>query len=254
MIFYFSATGNSQYVAKRIAGALKETLVPIKECAAGDTYDFYLTGDETIGIVTPTYACRLPHIVEQFLKMLRIHTEKGSSHYTFTVSTYGTTPGRTGEYVQRLLEKQGIVLNASYGVRMPDTWTPIFDLSNPVKIQELNAVAEETIREVLSMIEERREGSFQRPKTPRFADGISRRMYERMRRTSHFTVDTGLCVHCSLCADNCPARAIRMKNGFPSWIKSKCEACLGCLHRCPKFAIQYGRRTRRHGQYRNPHT
>ena len=28
--------------------------------------------------------------------------------------------------------------------------------------------------------------------------------------------------------------------------------CLGCLHRCPKFAIQYGRNTKKHGQYTNP--
>ena len=28
--------------------------------------------------------------------------------------------------------------------------------------------------------------------------------------------------------------------------------CLGCLHRCPKFAIQYGSRTKKHGQYTNP--
>ena len=25
--------------------------------------------------------------------------------------------------------------------------------------------------------------------------------------------------------------------------------CLSCLHHCPKFAIQYGSRTQKHGQY-----
>ena len=28
--------------------------------------------------------------------------------------------------------------------------------------------------------------------------------------------------------------------------------CLGCLHRCPEFAIQYGKNTKKHGQYMNP--
>ena len=33
------------------------------------------------------------------------------------------------------------------------------------------------------------------------------------------------------------------------------EMCLGCLHRCPKFAISYGNgKTDRHGQYKNPYT
>ncbi len=30
--------------------------------------------------------------------------------------------------------------------------------------------------------------------------------------------------------------------------------CLGCLHRCPKFAIQHGKDTARHGQYVHPDT
>ena len=27
------------------------------------------------------------------------------------------------------------------------------------------------------------------------------------------------------------------------------DQCLGCLHKCPTFAIQYGRNTKKHGQY-----
>lgn len=45
---------------------------------------------------------------------------------------------------------------------------------------------------------------------------------------------------------------IEMLDGKPVWVKGKCVMCLGCLHRCPKFAIQYGENTRRHGQYTNP--
>ena len=43
-----------------------------------------------------------------------------------------------------------------------------------------------------------------------------------------------------------------MRERKPVWVKEKCALCLGCLHRCPKFAIQYGKRTQRHGQYTNP--
>ena len=43
-----------------------------------------------------------------------------------------------------------------------------------------------------------------------------------------------------------------MKNKRPIWVKEKCVMCLGCLHRCPKFAIEYGKNTTKHGQYTNP--
>ena len=45
--------------------------------------------------------------------------------------------------------------------------------------------------------------------------------------------------------------AIEMCNGKPVWVKDKCTMSLGCLHRSPKFAIQYGA-SDRHGQYQHP--
>ena len=50
----------------------------------------------------------------------------------------------------------------------------------------------------------------------------------------------------------CPVQAIEMQSGKPVWVKEKCVMCLGCLHRCPKFAIQYGKNTKKHGQYLHP--
>lgn len=52
--------------------------------------------------------------------------------------------------------------------------------------------------------------------------------------------------------EKCPVQAIEMKAGRPVWVKEKCVMCLGCLHRCPRFAIQYENRTQKHGQYTNP--
>ena len=66
---------------------------------------------------------------------------------------------------------------------------------------------------------------------------------------------TGACPRkYSLCARKCPDQAIEMRDGRPVWVKERCIMCLGCLHRCPKFAIQYDDRTREHGQYRHPGT
>ena len=68
----------------------------------------------------------------------------------------------------------------------------------------------------------------------------------------HYHVNEDVCIGCGLCAKNCPEQAIRIQAGKPVWVKEKCAACLGCLHRCPKFAIQYGEKTKHHGQYLHP--
>lgn len=50
MTYYFSATGNSKYVAERIAGALDDEARSIQGC------DGRLSRSDVIGFVTPTYA------------------------------------------------------------------------------------------------------------------------------------------------------------------------------------------------------
>lgn len=54
MIIYFSATGNSKYVAERIARELNDTAISIIDCIETETYDFTLSDGEKIGIVSPT--------------------------------------------------------------------------------------------------------------------------------------------------------------------------------------------------------
>lgn len=70
----------------------------------------------------------------------------------------------------------------------------------------------------------------------------------KTRYTNNLTLEDS-CIGCGLCAKRCSVHAIEMQNKRPVWVKGTCTMCLGCLHRCPKFAIQYGKNTKRHGQY-----
>lgn len=87
-------------------------------------------------------------------------------------------------------------------------------------------------------------------KVPIFAAKAFYKTYGYQSKTSHFVLEES----CNLCAKKCPANAIEMKNNKSAWVKDQCIMCLGCLHRCPKFTIQYGKKTKTHGQYLNPNT
>lgn len=242
MILYFSATGNCKYVAARLAEAEGQEALSIVDCIRQGRSAF---ADEAIGIVSPTYDWTLPSIVREFLTRASFQTA-----YLYFVATYGTTPGAIGAMANRAI--RGRDIDAYYSVRMPDTWTPIFDLSTPEKVAKYTRNTEAEIDRLLRGVGARRVNRHMFPRTPAIlTDLFAGPIYERVRRTAHLHVEDG-CIGCGLCARKCPVQAIEMRSGRPVWVREQCVMCLGCLHRCPKFAIQYGNRTRKHGQYTNP--
>ena len=243
MILYFSATGNCKYVAARLASAFGQETVSIVDCILSGMYSF---ADDTIGVVVPTYFWGLPSIVKEFLEKVDFHAD-----YLYFIATYGTTPGASDAMAGKAI--RGKTIDAFYSVRMPDTWTPIFDLSTPEKVAAFSRTTEAEIDETICKIGERHTNRHMIPHVPAFlAEWFAQPIYNNdKRQTAHFRVEES-CIGCGLCAKKCPVQAIEMQEKRPVWVKEKCTLCLGCLHRCPKFAIQYGKNTRRHGQYTNP--
>ncbi len=248
MIFYFSATGNSKYVARRIAAATGDKAISIADCRKSRGFSFD-ESDKTVGIVSPTYAWGLPVVVREFLQKLTLRTKPD---YLWFTATYGTTPGQTGKFAEAILKANGLSVSAKFSVKMPDTWTPIYDLSDKSKVQRINEAAEKQIDRIIHAIRNHARGDFMKNKPPLLlAKAFYGLEYDAMRRTSHFSVEN-TCIGCGLCARNCPVSAIEIREKKPVWVEDQCAMCLGCLHHCPKFAIQYGRRTKRHGQYTHP--
>lgn len=249
MIFYFSATGNSEYVAKRIANETNNIAVSITDCYKKKKFSFN-EKSETLGIVSPTYSWGLPVIVSEFLKNLDLSY---NPKYVFFIATYGTTPGQTGRFANDILAFKNIALSARFSVKMPDTWTPIFDLSSKEEVRQINNNAELEIDCIVEKIKNFAVGDFMKNKLPYpIAKAGHDIEYNFMRKTKHFSVEN-TCIGCGLCSKNCPISAIKLKEGKPEWIKEQCVMCLSCLHHCPKFAIQYGKKTKKHGQYTHPH-
>lgn len=247
MIFYFSATGNNRHIAETIAARVGESAVSITACLKKEQFLFSLRDGEVLGLVTPTYFWGLPSPVCEFLEKLQLKCSQ--KPYVFFVASYGTTNGKTGQQANEFLSGKGFPVDARFSVKMPDTWTPIFDLSDQEKVERKIAHAETELDIVAEKIDSHVKGDFMKMKMPKvLGDAYYNWAYHKYGTTERFSV-TEDCIGCGLCAKNCPVEAIRMIDGKPAWIKPECATCLGCLHNCPKFAIDYGKNTRRHGQY-----
>lgn len=68
MVFYFTGTGNSLYVAK----CIEESPLSIPQVTHGDNLNF---SAQSIGIVSPVYGHEMPGMAKEFLKKARFSTD-----------------------------------------------------------------------------------------------------------------------------------------------------------------------------------
>lgn len=237
MILYFSATGNCEYVAKMLSD--NEEILSITYCVEHNIYEFE---ENHIGIISPTYFWGIPTVVSEFLNKIKIKTD-----YLFFIATYGTSSGKAGKIADELLNNQ---IDAIFDVKMPDTWTPIFDLSTKNKVEKFTLTTNEEIEFIKHKIKYNDSGDFSKSKIPMTAVKLWQKCYKKNRQTKNLNVNNN-CISCGLCSALCPVNAIEIIGEKPVWTKQNCAMCLSCLHHCPKFAINYKNKTQKHGQYLN---
>lgn len=236
MILYFSATGNSRWVALQLAEMTGDRAFDMTK-RNPTSYD--LTG-QTIGLVFPIYAWGVPEPVQQFVRAL-----KGSPAFSFAVATCGQEAGRA-------LDKLGeyFPLNSRYSIVMPDNYIFWLEPENGESGREKVEAAKKRLPQIAAEIAKHKPtDEVHRGKMAALKSGPINEGFNRFARSTRpFYADTR-CTGCGLCASICPAHTIHLENGKPHWGKS-CYQCTACINRCPAGAIQYGKGTRKRTRYR----
>ena len=120
MVVYFSGTGNSKYVAERIAGSLQEKLICMNErIKSGDTGSVK-TGENLV-VVVPTYAWRIPRVVSDWIGQ----TEFVGAKNVWYVMSCGSGIGGADIYNRKLsarLASENGTVRRKAGVVCYDLW------------------------------------------------------------------------------------------------------------------------------------
>ena len=250
MIFFYSSTGNSASVALRLGHRYHQKLVDIRASLSNGALRFDLSRERIVGFITPTYFLGLPKPVLDFFE--KASFAKGENAYFYHVATYGNMSGGASEMLSRLLQEKGLTLSGRFGVKMVDSYTPVFDCSDKKKIEATLAQEIPQIQKIAEAISKRYVGDMDNARTPyALAKVYYAKNYKDGASTKKFGF-TSNCVSCGKCAKVCPEKVIEIVDAEPTWAKERCSLCLACLHTCPKKAIYYTKKSLNHGQYHHP--
>ena len=235
MILYFSGTGNSKYVAKRIADALGDEIVNLNDRIKASDTSPVETGERLV-IVTPTYAWRIPRIVRDWLRK----TELRGAKQAWFVMTCGGSIGNAEVYLKKLCRQKQMNFCGCFPIVMPENYLALFTTPTQDEALECIRKSEPWIDQAAQEIrQEVPFSSIQAEAKDKLNSGIVNVLfYPMMVSAKKFTV-TDACIHCGLCAKVCPLNNIQLRQGQPQWGKN-CTHCMACICRCPKEAIEYG--------------
>lgn len=241
MIYYFSGTGNSKWIAQQIASRTGDEAQSIPDLIRDGPTAVYAGAGSRIGLVFPIYAWGAPRLVERFCRSITLV----SGAYAFAVCTCGD---EAGQAMRRL--KRFFPFASAWSFVMPNNYIIGFDVDPPELEQQKICSAKERLNHVVECIlTEKTEFDVRAGSGNWLKTALIRPLFNAFAlRTKPFYA-TNDCSGCGNCERGCPTRAIAMQEGKPVWVRKNCAQCLACINRCPEKAIQYGAGTQKRGRY-----
>ena len=149
MILFFSGTGNSRYIARRLAAALGDELVSVNDrIKSGDTGA--VRADGRLIFVTPTYGWRIPRVVEEWIRRV----EFSGADKVWFVMNCGSEIGNAAKYNKRLCADKGFTYMGTAQVIMPENYIAMFDAPEAPEAARIIEAASPSIDEAARKISE----------------------------------------------------------------------------------------------------
>lgn len=236
MILYFSGTGNSEYAAKRIGKEIGDKVTSLFDKIRSNDYSD-MHSERAWVIVVPTYAWRIPRIVQKWLES----TSLTGSKDIYFVMTCGENTGNAGKYLQKLCMKKEMNYCGCSGIVMPENYIAMFATPTDDEALEIIEKAEQIIDRTTACI--KNGDKLPQPHMSigdKLSSGIVNDIfYPMFVHAKKFSV-TDECISCGKCVNVCPMNNVSIENGKPLW-GDNCTHCMACICRCPKEAIEYGK-------------
>jgi Pyruvate/2-oxoacid:ferredoxin oxidoreductase delta subunit len=243
-IYYFSGTGNSLAVSRKLKELLVEqcSITPLSIFANEERIE---VDTNVLGLVFPVYFETIPDIVKSFVKKLHFTTNT----YIFAIATCNAVPGHSLFTLFRALRTKGRELSLGFVIDMPGNAL----VTAPEIVIERLKNSHSKISEMADCINKRSthkiegDNSLKCHMKSLFMGILGKRFFV----ASNLFSTISECNGCGICERVCPIKNIKMVNKKPSWGKN-CARCVACYHWCPRKAVVIGKIFTKRDQYHNP--
>jgi flavodoxin len=145
-LFCFTSTGNSLYVARKIAEQTDGKVVPMNNASLNSRT---VCDDDVIGFVYPVFFWGLPRVADRFISELQINNKDA---YIFAVATYGgAAPGVNGR-IGNLMKSKGARLSYGVNLKCVENYIPYYKANDS---EEFRQRIEAKISEIITAIKGR---------------------------------------------------------------------------------------------------
>ncbi len=237
-LFFFSGTGNTQFVAKKITDIFRKNV----ECSLfsiekhlTDTAKIIQSSD-LVGLAYPIYGSSIPLIVRDFIERLE-HNDKEA----FVFCTQLMYSGDGAAYGGRLLGNKGFKVLWQEHFRMPNNITDLRILTSKKKPnygnieKRVEIKASRFVTRILSGKPKRKGSNFMS-----LLLGLVQRVpYEKIEQSAYkeaIRINHELCSMCNKCIVLCPTANLEEKDGLIV-AKANCTLCYRCINHCPEKAM-----------------
>lgn len=247
IIFYFTGTGNSLYVAKKLSenfGQVDLTAIPKAIAEEQYNYEEYVR----VGFVIPLYFMGMPKLVNEFLNKLNIP----DALYTFCVVTRAYTKGNVLSEIDRILLDQGKRIDYGKYISFPDSYIRWAGARDEEVQKKLFSEAQKQLEIINKEITSNKRHIDKEGIILKNSSYTVNRFWKSTLKTKNRTFKTSDdCIQCGICVKVCPSKNVELDGKLIKW-GEKCQDCMACVQSCPKKAIYFSKKTKSRRRYRNP--
>lgn len=243
LLYFFSATGNTWWVAKTLAEKLKELDIETQLVNIESKKEELTKKPDMIGIAYPVYGSDYPVNVGEFVEGL---PDAGDMDCFIVTSMLGFS-GDGALTLEKTLKDKGYNLKQAVNFRMMNNIKlpyPVLAQTQMYSEKEAAIIRENTGKKIKRLAERiaSEEKWIEGRGILNNIGGLMQRVpvgYLGWTRWAHnFSLDKDACTSCGQCVKYCPTQNITMKDGDITWGEN-CMCCVRCYNLCPTDAILY---------------